>query len=86
MELVEYRTQYFSKAVQTDSFFRYKVLFFPLSHIPPKDNSVNLTQSSGQMNPHIAFVLLASSPALPLSALKAKCVVHKGGVPLGSPP
>lgn len=55
---------------------------FTLSH-PPQGTSVNLTLSYGQMIPPAATVRLASSPAPPLSALRAKFVVLKEEAPVG---
>lgn len=42
-----------------------------------QDPSVNQTQSFGQTNPLAASALVASSPVLPLSALRAKSVALK---------
>lgn len=42
---------------------------------PPQDDSVKLTQSYGRIASPTASALMASSPALPLSAPRAKFVV-----------
>lgn len=47
---------------------------------------MNQTQSYGQMSPPAASALLASSTALPLSALRAKSVVLKEEALGGFPP
>ncbi len=50
-----------------------------ITHLHPlQDNSVKLTQSYGRIASPAASVPMASSPALPLSAPRAKFVVLKG--------